>query len=140
MTAIPAGEISLSKLISTLTPILDAAVFVFVTLPRSDLPHDVVPRMLFREAEGVTLILEKSEAQTHKLPYTFPCRMITCDVHSSLEAVGFLAAITAELSKAGMGVNPVSGYFHDHLFVPEGREDEAMALLRRLALNGNLKP
>ena len=33
----------------------------------------------------------------------------------------------------GMGVNPVSGFFHDHLFVPEGREGEAMGALRRLA-------
>jgi len=139
MTASLAGEISLSKLISTLTPILNGATFVFVTLPSCDIPHDVVPRMLFREAEGVTLIMEKSEAQAHKLPYTFPCRMITCNVHSSLEAVGFLAAITAELAKAGMGVNPVSGYFHDHLFVPESREDEAMGLLRRLANNVDLK-
>lgn len=59
--------------------------------------------------------------------------MITCEVHSSLEAVGFLAVITARLRGLGMGVNPVSGFFHDHLFVPEGREGEAVGALRALA-------
>ena len=59
--------------------------------------------------------------------------MITLNVHSSLDAVGFLAAVTARLTTADMGVNPVSGYFHDHLFVPADRADEAMALLRALA-------
>lgn len=58
--------------------------------------------------------------------------MITCDVHSSLSAVGFLAAITGRLKDVGVAVNPVSGFFHDHLFVEEGREGEAMGALRRL--------
>ena len=55
--------------------------------------------------------------------------MITLNVHSSLDAIGVLAAITARLAAASMGVNPVSGYFHDHLFVPVDRADEAMAIL-----------
>lgn len=62
--------------------------------------------------------------------------MITCEVHSSLEAVGFLAVITGRLRDLRMGVNPVSGFFHDHLFVPEGREGEAVGALRRLAGGG----
>lgn len=32
-----------------------------------------------------------------------------------------------------MGVNPVSAFYHDHLFVPAERAEEAMALLLRLA-------
>ncbi len=59
--------------------------------------------------------------------------MITLNIHSSLDAVGFLAAITTRLAAAGMGVNPVSGYFHDHLFVPADRADEAMTVLEGLA-------
>lgn len=58
--------------------------------------------------------------------------MITCEVHSSLEAVGLLAVVTGRLRDLGMGVNPVSGFFHDHLFVPEGREGEAVEALRGL--------
>jgi hypothetical protein len=32
-----------------------------------------------------------------------------------------------------MGVNPVSGFYHDHLFVPVGREGEAVEALTELA-------
>jgi len=32
-----------------------------------------------------------------------------------------------------MGVNPVSGFFHDHLFVADGREHDAMLTLERTA-------
>jgi hypothetical protein len=48
-------------------------------------------------------------------------------VHSSLEAVGFLAAITARLAETGISVNVVSAFYHDHLFVPHDRADEALA-------------
>ena len=67
------------------------------------------------------------------LHWEFPCRMITLDVHSSLDAVGFIAVIASKLAEAGMGVNPVAGFYHDHLFVPDGREDEALAILRQIA-------
>ena len=56
------------------------------------------------------------------------------DAHaSSLDAVGFLAVITSALAKAGIGVNPVSAYFHDHLFVAEADAEEALAVLQGLA-------
>ena len=89
--------------------------------------------MIFRESEGDTLILLEEEARAADLLAVFPSRMITLNVHSSLDAIGFLAAITARLAAAGMGVNPVSGYFHDHLFVPADRAEEAMTVLRALA-------
>ena len=71
----------------------------------------------------------------HNLDYSFPSEMITLNVQSSLDAVGFTAVISTRWAKLGMGmgVNPVSGYLHDHLFVPVGREEEAVAELRRLA-------
>ncbi|WP_414640799.1 ACT domain-containing protein [Archangium sp.] len=59
--------------------------------------------------------------------------MLTLSVHSSLEAVGFLAAVTTRLAARGISVNPVSAYFHDHLFVPSARATESLALLAGLA-------
>jgi len=59
--------------------------------------------------------------------------MITLTVHSSLEAVGFLAAITGRLAEAGISVNAVSAYYHDHLFVAEHRADEALRLLQSMS-------
>ncbi len=121
------GETNLQKLLGSMSPELLPGVFVFATLPLgTPRPDGIKPIMCFRER-----VLE-DEARAAGLASTFPSRMITLNVHSSLEAVGFLAAITNRLAAAGMGVNPVSAYFHDHLFVPADRADEAMQLLLRL--------
>lgn len=130
------GETDLDTLIRSMQPVLAEGVHVFVTLPPEAVPPGLTPRMRFEEAEGTTLILLRSEAEAHGLPCQFPCRMITLEVHSSLAAVGFIARIATALAAAGMGVNPVSGFYHDHLFVPEGREEQALAVLNRLAAGG----
>ena len=88
--------------------------------------------MTFRELEGTTLIVIEDETRALSLSSTFRCRMITLDIHSSLEAVGFIAAIASRLAAEGMGTNPVSAYFHDHLFVPAARADEALKILQRM--------
>ena len=127
------GELDLDVLLASLSAELVEGVFVFATLADNAVPADIAPRMMFREAEGTTLILLQSQAEAAGIAYEFPSRMITLNVHSSLEAVGFIARIATELAKAGMGVNPVAGYYHDHLFVPDGREQEALEILARLA-------
>ncbi len=124
------GETNLAALLAGMRPALQPGVFVFCTLPDGNRePANISPVMMFKESEGLTLILREEEAQQAGLTAQFRCRMITLEIHSSLDAVGFLAAITTRLAAAGMGVNPVSGYFHDHLFVPEDRADEAMRIL-----------
>ena len=127
------GELDLGALLRTLTTQLDNGLYVFATMSDADVPQDLIPKMCFREAEGTTLILSQSQAEAHGIAWEFPCRMITLDVHSSLDAVGFIAVIASKLAEAGMGVNPVAGFYHDHLFVPDGREDEALAILRQIA-------
>ncbi|RJT39738.1 ACT domain-containing protein [Mesorhizobium waimense] len=134
-----AGETDLKKLLATMTPELLAGFHVFVTLPPGmPVPGTLEPVMMFREREGTTLIVLEDEAKAAGLDAVFPCRMITLNIHSSLEAVGFLAAITAQLASAGMGVNPVSAFYHDHLFVPAELAEEAMELLRQLAEESRL--
>jgi uncharacterized protein len=127
------GETDLDVLLSSMTATLVDGVYVFVTLKDRAVPADLSPRMVFVEAEGITLIVTKDQAEAAALDYEFPCRMITLNVHSSLEAVGFIARIATELAKADMGVNPVSGFYHDHLFVPDGRQNDALCILERLA-------
>lgn len=128
------GETDLDRLLSGMTPRLDVAVYVFATLPTGPSePDGIKPLMRFAEAEGTTLVLPRAEAERAGLAFTFPCRRIVMEIHSSLEAVGFLAAILPRLASAGIGVNPVSALHHDHLFVPEHRAGEAMAILEALA-------
>ena len=90
--------------------------------------------MLFQENEAWTVILSQAAAEQERLEFSFPCRMVTLNVHSSLEAVGFLAAVTNRLaSRLRIGVNPVSAFYHDHLFVPSGVEDAVVEELRKMA-------
>jgi hypothetical protein len=128
------GETDLSALLSSMEPVLTDAVWVFATLPPgAAIPASVTPLMTYGETEGLTLIVRRDEAEAAGLAPVFPSRRITLNIHSSLEAVGFLAALLPVLAAAGMGVNPVSAYFHDHLFVPAERADEALELLRDIA-------
>ena len=127
------GEADLGALLRNMTAELVPGVFVFVTLPDRAVPPSLTPRMIFQEAEGTTLIVLQSEAEAARLEYEFPCRMITLNVHSALEAVGFLAVIATALAGEGMGVNPVAGFYHDHLFVPQDRADDALRILARMA-------
>ena len=127
------GETDLNTLMQSMTAQLGDGVYVFVTLPNGEVPAGITPRMVFHEAEGTTLILLRDAALALGLDFEFPCRMITLNVHSALDAVGFIARIATALASEGMGVNPVAGFFHDHLFVPDGRQDDAMRILDQLA-------
>ena len=127
------GETDLKTLLRSMSASLEPGTYVFATLPVGEVPAGLSPRMMFLEAEGTTLILLREQADAHGIAYEFPCRMITLNVHSALEAVGFIAHISSRLAEEGMGVNPVSAYFHDHLFVPEGREEQALEVLRKIA-------
>ena len=125
------GETDLDTLIAAMSASLVESEYVFATC--TAVPDGVSARMQFAEAEGITLILLRQEAEAAGLDYEFPCRMITLDIHSALDAVGFLARITAALALHDMGVNPVSGFYHDHLFVPADRAGDAMQILADLA-------
>lgn len=134
MTLAAKGETDLKKLIGSMNATLHDDTFVFLTIPPGQpVPHDLEKQMIFHEAEGTTVIAK--EKSVHSLPYTFRSRMVTLNIHSSLDAVGFLAVVASRLAAdLKIGVNPVSGYFHDHLFVPVGREKEVLAVLQKMAV------
>jgi uncharacterized protein len=124
------GETDLGRLLSGLDPELHEGVYVFATLP-SEMPG-LNPVMTFTEAEGITVILRAEEADRAGVPSVSPSAWITLRVHSSLEAVGMMAAIAAALTEAGISCNAVSAYHHDHLFVPWPRARDAMDVLHAL--------
>jgi uncharacterized protein len=128
------GETDLNRLIATMRPELRDGTYVFVTMPLDGAdPVGLGTVMSFREAEGVTMIVPDQAAPAAGLMGVFPCRMVTLTVHSDLNAVGFLAAITTRLAAAGISVNAVSAFFHDHLFVPAERAEETVEILCRMA-------
>lgn len=128
------GERDLKKLLQTMKPEMQQEVYVFCSLPKgTPIPANLEPVQIFRESEGTAFILKESDALKAGLDHQYPSRQITLTVRSSLDAVGFLAAITAALVADGISVNPVSAFYHDHLFVPKERADDAMRVLKRLA-------
>lgn len=131
----PVGESHLATLLATMQPELQPTVFVFCTIsPEVPIPQGLSHVCQFHEREGTTLILSQVEADRAHLPYHYQCRQITLKVHSSLAAVGLLATVTQALAAEGISGNVVSAYFHDHLFVPSDRATDAIACLKRVAL------
>jgi hypothetical protein len=129
-----AGETNLATLLHGMQPVLADEVYVFVSIPDgSAVPSGVTPLMTFREAEGMTLIVSRDVAKEAGLTPSFPCRRITLNVHSSLEAVGFIAAVSARLAAAGIPCNPVAAFHHDHIFVPTDQAEDALRILEELA-------
>lgn len=128
------GETQIEILLQTMQPLLSPEEYVFCSVKSSNLTNlKLNPIGTFREKEGLTLILTKKEADRHKLAYSAIFSMITLEVHSSLEAVGFIAAIAMKLAQHNISVNPVSAYYHDHLFIPVARSKEAMSLLQEFS-------
>ena len=125
------GERDLARLLASMRPELRSGAFVFTT---SDaVPAGVEPVVTVREPEGVTLVLDRDEADRLGLSYEYVAAMVTLRVHSALDAVGLTAAVAHELAGHGISCNVVAGYFHDHLFVPHERGEDVVALLEALA-------
>lgn len=125
------GETNLDRLIASMQPDLHQGEYVFCSV--TSLPDGILPLCLFQEPEGLTLILPKHQADELALSYSFISAWITLTIHSSLDAVGFTAAISQALTKANISCNVVAAYYHDHLFVPFQERERAVAILRQLA-------
>lgn len=132
------GETNLSKILETLSPELNPGEYVFYSTndPAQFEQKDIVG--LFKEREGVTVIVSKELADQKKIPYQFVASWITLNVHSSLDAVGLTAAFSNALGKEGISANVIAGYHHDHIFVAVKDADKAMNALIRLSKSSKL--
>ncbi|EZP31445.1 ACT domain-containing protein [Pseudomonas sp. RIT288] len=130
-----AGETLLTTLLRSMSPQLNAGEYVFCTLCDGQLPSGVEIVGSFREQEGLTVILERSQAEHAGFSFDYVAAWITLNVHSALEAVGLTAAFASALGKAGISCNVIAGYYHDHLFVGQADAERAMQVLRDLAAN-----
>lgn len=129
-----AAERDLAALLKHIKPELRPGIFVFCTITADQsIPSALDPLLTFREQEGTTLVILHEEAEAAGLRQAFASRLITLTVYSALDAVGFLAAVTARLAESGISVNAVSAFHHDHLFVPVDRAEDAMAVLREIS-------
>ncbi len=125
------GETDLQTLLAGLSPALAPRPRAIRTQAH-DAPVPASAIMLFREDEGATVVIE---ADGHEAAHTDEPRwaQITLRIHSSLDAVGMMAAIATALAGRAIPCNAVSAYFHDHLFVPWAQREDALEALRQLA-------
>jgi len=113
------GETNLKTLVAEMQPILHEEPYIFCLIGQEtfeNLPFQ--PLCTFHEPEGITVISTQRQADEYNLTYEGTWAWITLSVYSSLNAIGFLAAITERLARAGISVNAVSAFSHDHLLIP----------------------
>ena len=127
------GESNLESLLRNMKPVIVQGEYVFCSIQESQLENLDTPLMVFRESEGPTVIVTKAVAERNHFPFDSIWGLVSLSIHSDLEAVGFLAAITNHLAEAGISINAVSAFYHDHLFVPYQRVDEVVSLLTALS-------
>ena len=127
------GETNLSQILKTLSPELNPGEYIFHSTndPSQFDVKDVIG--LFKEKEGVTVIISKNLADRKKIPYEFVASWITLNVHSSLASVGLTAAFSNALTKENISANVIAGYYHDHIFVAKKDAGKAMKVLIQLS-------
>ena len=71
------GERDLDTLRREMAPQLHPETFVYCSFPDFRIPPGLEPICTFREAEGVTAIVEKAQADDSAVPYVFESHLIT---------------------------------------------------------------
>ncbi|WP_321805468.1 ACT domain-containing protein [Burkholderia sp. BCC1993] len=132
-------ENDLTILLRTMQPELRRGAFAFVALPAATEISLSETIATFREAEGVTVVVDEATAARRGWPVLFRAAWITLTVHSDLAAVGLTAAFARALGEAGISCNVMAAAYHDHIFVPfdDGpRALDALVALQRDARRG----
>ena len=129
------GETNLNKLLASMSPSCDNQMYGFATMDKASFNAlSIVPKCVFVEDEGFTVIATIDELVDNNIECMGPFACITLTVHSSLEAVGLTAAFATALGDADISANVVAAYYHDHIFVDWADKQAAMTVLERLAL------
>ncbi|GAB6262521.1 ACT domain-containing protein [Photobacterium sp. CCB-ST2H9] len=128
------GMTDLQALLRSMSPQLRPEAYVFCSVKGGVAEYLALsPIAMFREQEGLTLVVTESAAEAIGAVSDTTFRCITLTVHSSLEAVGLTAAVSTALAEHGISANVIAAYYHDHIFVPADKADKAVAVLTALA-------
>ena len=124
------GETNLSKLLASMSPKIMSGEYVFCCIEGDyQNTQDLNPLATYREVEGLTVVVTKEMALARELSFESVFKGITLTVHSSLDAVGFTAAIATKLTEYGISANVIAAYYHDHIFVPSDKAELALKAL-----------
>ena len=122
----------LKQLLSNIEPQLAPGRYVFCATGAADAPDlpGMKPFAVVREAEGLTLVADKVQAQRAGLPCSGDFRKITLQVHSSLHAVGLTAAVAEGRDAVAFG--------HQLVTIDAESEVRLLDLIRNLGFTGRL--
>lgn len=127
------GISNLNDLLREMQPELQPGEYIFTTVETSTpVPEELIIGG-FKEKEGKTVIMERSNADHLGLSYSFIASWIILKVHSSLNAVGLTASFSNALAAHGISCNVVAAYHHDHIFVASKDRQRAMEVLNQLS-------
>jgi hypothetical protein len=127
------GEMDIDVILRSMSPRLNEGEYVFVTL--TDISqvnrNDTICEL--REAEGTTVVIEKSKADELGFTYNYVAAWITLNVHSALESVGLTAAFSTALTQHNISCNVIAGFYHDHIFVDAKDATKAIEVITNLS-------
>jgi hypothetical protein len=121
-----------------MNPILDDGTYFICFMTSID--YSLLEKSLgmFRENEGITFIL-REEYVPNEILKSKPQALITLNVNSDLESVGFLSCIITNLAKKGISINIFSAFVHDHILISKNKAKMAMQVLHELQISSQKK-
>lgn len=130
----PEVSISAYAMISGMKPEVRAGIFVFATVDNpavvAALSSEAIA--MFKEDEGMSMIIPIEVAEINQLDIDNPMRCITLNVYSALNGVGLTSAVSAALGDKDIPCNMVAAFHHDHVFVPADMCAKALKVLTSL--------
>ena len=125
------GNRALAQTVAALAPRREPGTYVYA-LSSDGIPPGVEPLATFRDRDGLTLVLDDTQAAAAGLEPVFTAAWITVNVETELEGVGFVALLSAAFADQGIPSNIMAAAHLDHFFVPVDRADDAVAVLEHL--------
>jgi hypothetical protein len=121
-----------NAMLANMKPLLTPGTFVFCSTPHARLADRAAKFALcmFRENEGISLILDLDSAKRLGFSTDLPMRRIVLEVLSALDGFGLTSAVSAALTAAQIPCNMVAACHHDHVFVPFDLAQQAIAILQ----------
>jgi uncharacterized protein len=118
----------LSELLRNINPVLSDETF-FLCFSAKDNPKFRSKAIgFFQEQEGMTYIFKNIDVPL-QITKSEPQALITLNVNSDLQAVGFIAKISSILAEHHISINVISAFHHDHLFIAKSKALDVMNLL-----------
>jgi len=125
------GIVELDELLKMMSPEVQDGEYIFCTLAVDNFDYmHLSPLAVFKESEGLTLVISVEAAIQEKISFEGTFKQITLTVHSSLDAVGLTAAVANKLTSYGISANVIAAYYHDHIFVQTEKAEQALLALK----------